>query len=230
MSPRFHSEADHDERYNDPQVLKDRYFDITKYPGPKGRINSSWMFVACPERSDLTHNDGIIIATDGACRNNGMTQARAAIGVYLGPNNPWNRGFVINEARRPTSQRTELIAALEALEIALSIRHRRPQASQAPPLPYRELRLVIIKADSEYLVKGMTRWIYNWRVNGYRNANGARISNEDIFRRLDEAVENLNDADVQVQFRSVDRSLNEEADRLANDALDAAPGTNSGLR
>ena len=79
---------------------------------------------------------------------------------------------------------------------------------------------MVIKADSEYLVKGMTSWIYKWRDNGYEDCRGLSLTNADLFRRLDQAVDDLNGMNVGVQFWHVGRSSNRIADCLANAALD----------
>jgi ribonuclease HI len=39
---------------------------------------------------------------------------------------------------------------------------------------------VTIKADSEYLVNGMTEWILKWEKNGYTNAKGTRVVNREL--------------------------------------------------
>ena len=78
---------------------------------------------------------------------------------------------------------------------------------------------VVIKADSAYLVKGMTEWIFNWRENGYTNAQDFPVFNADLFRSIDQQIIELNNAGVEVLFWHVLRSRNKEADRLANDAF-----------
>ena len=75
-------------------------------------------------------------------------------------------------------------------------------------------------ADSRYLVDAMTDWIFKWEGNGYRNARGERVVNEDLFRRLEQAVDDLSDVRVDVQFWHVRREDNGVADWLANAALD----------
>ena len=80
------------------------------------------------------------------------------------------------------------------------IRQRNYLPQHRPYGPYRRLRRVVVKSDSSYLVSAMTDWIYKWRNNGYINSRGLSVCNEDLFKQLDEAVDSLNDADVQVQF------------------------------
>ena len=82
------------------------------------------------------------------------------------------------------------------------------------------LDTVIIKADSEYLVKGMTEWVVKWRMNGWKTAKGGEVVNRGLFEDLLAKVEELEDAGVTVLFWHVRREFNGEADRLANLALD----------
>ena len=60
------------------------------------------------------HGKAIIIATDGACRNNGYANAQAACGVFFNINSIHNKAFLVHDPR-PTSQRAELRAAIYAL-------------------------------------------------------------------------------------------------------------------
>lgn len=66
----------------------------------------------------------------------------------------------------------------------------------------------------------MTDWIKKWRENDYTNCRGLPVTNADMFRHLNETVNDLNDMDVEVQFWHVRREENREADWLANAALD----------
>ena len=84
----------------------------------------------------------------------------------------------------------------------------------------RKLRRVVIKADSKYLVDGMSDWIFKWQENGFRNAKGQPVANQDLWYELDEIVDELQELDVDVQFWHVPRAKNGAADCLANAALD----------
>ncbi|WP_321573456.1 RNase H family protein, partial [Geminicoccus flavidas] len=47
---------------------------------------------------------------------------------------------------------------------------------------------VELYTDSVYLRDGITRWIHGWKRNGWKTAAKAAVKNEDLWRRLDEAV------------------------------------------
>jgi ribonuclease HI len=65
-----------------------------------------------------------------------------------------------------TNQRTELLAAIMALEA----------------IEPGDKALVI--SDSQYVVKGITEWIKNWVRRGWRNASGNDVANQDLWKRL----------------------------------------------
>ncbi|KAI9859797.1 MAG: hypothetical protein M1813_006514 [Trichoglossum hirsutum] len=179
--------------------------------------DEDWIYVAC-DNSDpcehcgglAAHVDSIIIAVDGACPNNGKAGASAAVGVFVGDRSKYGGSYVLNTAE-PTNQKAELAAGIQGLETALAI--------QIDGIGGRDLGQVIIKADSEYMVKGMTDWIFKWRVNGYKTAKGRPVANASLFRRLEDLVLKLNKLNVEVLFWHVPRELNKDADRLANAGL-----------
>ncbi|CAG9939383.1 unnamed protein product [Clonostachys rosea f. rosea IK726] len=83
----------------------------------------------------------------------------------------------------------------------------------------RPLDTVVIKADSEYLVKGMTEWVFKWETNGYKPANRKPVKNSKLFQELHALIKELNTSNVKVFFWQVPREMNKEADRLANEAF-----------
>ncbi|KAI9774367.1 MAG: hypothetical protein M1840_004261 [Geoglossum simile] len=181
------------------------------------RRDGVWTFVACPvdgpcrNCGKLTpHVDCIIIAVDGACRGNGTVEARATVGVFVGSKSKYNVSFALNTAR-PTNQVAELTAAIFGLQQASVIQSNKVGRS--------ELGNVVIKADSEYLVKGMTDWVFKWEQNGYITAKGKPVTNVSLFKELVRLVTELNERGVEVLFWHVPRERNQEADALANAAF-----------
>ena len=69
-----------------------------------------------------------------------------------------------------TNNRMELLAAISALETLT-----RPSA-------------VTIVTDSAYVKNGMTSWLRGWKANGWKTAAKKPVKNEDLWRRLDDAV------------------------------------------
>jgi ribonuclease HI len=170
--------------------------------------------------------DGIIIAVDGACRDNGRPNARAAYGVYFNTDSKFNRAAYVvyfntdskfNKAglldERPmTNQRAEITAAIEACKLC-------HQLLNTPDL-LQEIKQIVIKSDSAYLVNSMVTHVEKWRLNNYTSSRGRPVVNGDLLRSLDQCVVSLEEEGVNVCFWHVPRTQNQQADKLANAALD----------
>lgn len=155
----------------------------------------------------------IIIATDGACRNNGRAGAVAGCGIYWGRNNMHNKSFQLNDGVRPTSQRAELSAAIHALSKFRNILANGGYKNSGP------IDEIVIKTDSAYVVNSMTDWIVKWRYNGYLNARGLPLCNRDLIEELDDLCDEIDELGVQACFWQVPRSSNMDADELARQAI-----------
>lgn len=74
-----------------------------------------------------------------------------------------------------------------------------------------------IHADSQYVIKGITEWIVNWKRNNWRNAQKKPVENQDLWQELDRLA-----ARHQIKWEWVrghnGNRYNEMADRLAVDA------------
>ncbi|KAA8907881.1 hypothetical protein TRICI_004888 [Trichomonascus ciferrii] len=44
---------------------------------------------------------------------------------------------------------------------------------------------MVLLTDSEYLKNVLCNWLWKWRQNGYRKANGEPVKNSDLILRLD---------------------------------------------
>lgn len=190
--------------------------------------NPLWTFVRCgahrgcvgPVDGSMMHKDQIIIAVDGASVGQGTPNARASSSVFFHRNSLHNCSFLLDEDQTHTTKRAELNAALRALNIAISIRSLNDTPVGFPPGPYCELRRVVIKIPSYYLMKAMTEWIYTWEENGYAASQGVPVANRELFEQLQNAFAELNNRNVQVQFWRVPRVRNRVAQYLANAVLD----------
>jgi ribonuclease HI len=132
----------------------------------------------------------VVIYTDGACSGN---PGPGGWGVVL----RWNGTEKELHGADPqtTNNRMELTAAIEALE-ALN----RPSRVQ-------------LHTDSTYLLNGVTKWIAAWQRNGWRTSAKKPVKNEDLWRRLIEAINGH-----QVSWRWVKGHAGEEGNERA-DAL-----------
>ncbi len=141
--------------------------------------------------------DTVIIFTDGACRGN---PGPGGWGVVLEYKN--SKKELYGGERETTNNRMELTAVIKALE-ALS----------------RSCK-VRISTDSQYVLKGITEWMQNWKMRGWKTAAKKPVKNEDLWRKLDLAVLAHDIEWVWVKGHAGDPG-NEQADKLANLGIDS---------
>ena len=101
------------------------------------------------------------IFTDGACSGNPGPGGWGAVLRYGDHEREMNGGEICT-----TNNRMELKAAIEALKAL------------------RQSASVKIYTDSVYLRDGITKWIENWRVNGWKTANKKAVKNVDLWQEL----------------------------------------------
>ena len=98
-----------------------------------------------------------------------------------------------------TNNRMELTAAVQALRAL-------PERSH-----------VTLVTDSEYLKKGITEWLPNWRARNWRR-KGGKLANVDLWKALDQIL-----AQHEVEWRWVkahaSSRYNNLVDQLARDAM-----------
>lgn len=139
---------------------------------------------------------GVQIWTDGACRGNPGPGGWGAI-LRFGDTEKEIYGAEV----QTTNNRMELLAAINALE-ALKRRCA-----------------VVLTSDSEYLRRGITEWIVNWKQRGWMTANRKPVLNRDLWERLD-AVASRHDVEWRWIRGHSGHPENERADALANRAID----------
>jgi len=136
------------------------------------------------------------IYTDGACRGN---PGPGGWGVLLLSNG--TRKELCGGDVATTNNRMELMAAIQSL----SALNRRCS--------------VILYTDSEYVCRGISEWLVNWKKRGWKTANRKPIKNEDLWRELD-ALAVQHDIDWRWVKGHAGNAGNERADQLANDGLE----------
>ena len=138
----------------------------------------------------------VTIYTDGACRGNPGPGGWGATLSYGGKVRDLKGG-----ERETTNNRMELTAAIRALD-ALN----------------RSCE-VDLYTDSEYLRKGITEWLENWKRRNWKTAAKKPVKNIDLWQELDSAVARHDITWHWVKGHSGDPG-NERADELANEAID----------
>src|SRR5690606_23555454 len=132
------------------------------------------------------------VYADGACKGN---PGPGGWGVLL-QCGPHTKGLYGGEPST-TNNRMELTAVIRALEAL-----KRPS-------------VVRIHTDSQYVQKGITEWMPQWKRRGWRTASKAPVKNEDLWRRLEEVAAPHRIEWIWVRGHAGHEG-NERADRLAN--------------
>ncbi len=148
----------------------------------------------------------IIIYTDGSSRGN------------PGPGG-W-AGIVIDDKKvkeiggredHTTNNRMELTGAIRTLE----------------SVDEKDLE---IYTDSEYVMKGMTEWVHNWQIKGWRTAAKKAVLNQDLWQELLRVSEDKNINWKYVAGHSGDK-MNDRCDEIATSFADGlAPSLYDGPR
>ncbi|MGB8601271.1 MAG: ribonuclease HI [Rhizomicrobium sp.] len=105
------------------------------------------------------------IFTDGACSGNPGPGGWAAI-LRAGP----HEKEISGGDKATTNNRMELMAAIEAFK-----------ALKGPCD-------VTIHTDSRYVLDGATKWMKNWKRNGWKTADKKPVKNDDLWQALEIAA------------------------------------------
>jgi ribonuclease HI len=119
----------------------------------------------------------IHIYTDGGCSGNPGPGGWAYVILRIEAGKPELIEEKCGGSRDTTNNRMELSAALLALERALELDLG---ASR-----------VTLHTDSQYVQKGMTEWLENWKRKNWRTSAKEPVKNQDLWQRLDVAASAL---------------------------------------
>ena len=134
----------------------------------------------------------VALYTDGACKGN---PGAGGWGVVLEYGE--HRKELFGGDVETTNNRMELMAAIAGLSALKS-------------------RCVVdLYTDSVYVKDGITKWLSNWKSNGWRTAAKKPVANQDLWKQLDQAVSNHEVNWHWVKGHAGDPG-NERADYLAN--------------
>ena len=135
------------------------------------------------------------IFTDGACSGN------PGVGGY---------GILLRSGERErelsgcepvtTNNRMELTAVIKALEAL-----KRPCK-------------VTVVTDSNYVVQGMTTWIYQWLKNKWKNSQKQQVANKDLWENLLH-LSGIHDIQLMWIKGHNEHAENERCDKLAKGAI-----------
>lgn len=146
--------------------------------------------------SDDSPMTAVEIYTDGACRGNPGPGGWGVVLMF----GAHERELFGGEGET-TNNRMELTAAIRSL---CALKHRCN---------------VTLFTDSEYVRRGISEWLVNWKQRGWKTASRKPVKNEDLWRALDD-VARQHDIDWRWVKGHAGNPGNERADQLANRGLE----------
>jgi ribonuclease HI len=135
------------------------------------------------------------IFTDGACSGNPGPGGWGAVLRAGGHEKEMSGG-----EKATTNNRMEMMAVIRSL------------AALTKPSS------VILHTDSRYVLDGATKWIKNWKKNGWKTADKKPVKNDDLWRLLEAEAERHDIKWVWVRGHD-GHAENERADALARGAI-----------
>jgi ribonuclease HI len=164
-------------------------------------------FVIRKNTKPLSNNKPINIYTDGACTNNGKTDARAGFGIWFGEND--DRNTSESFTGQQTNNRAELLAIIKALTI---VREEIEKGQK-----------INIYTDSTYSIRCCTTYGERMSKKGWQN-KGTDIPNRELVEvsyNFCKKYSNVDFIHVAAHTGLTDKHSigNDHADRLANLAI-----------
>lgn len=135
------------------------------------------------------------IYTDGACSGNPGAGGWWAILVYGDKEKELSGG-----EKETTNNRMELMAVIAALE------------------KLKEPCKVDVYSDSNYVLKGISEWLPDWKKRGWKTADKKPVKNVEYWQRLEQAASNHDIKWHWVKGHN-GHEMNERADALARGAI-----------
>jgi len=138
----------------------------------------------------------IYIYTDGACRGNPGPGGWGALLKYENHIKEIKGGSLLT-----TNNIMELTAVIESLNL-LKFKSK-----------------VVLTTDSAYVKNGITTWIHNWKLKGWKTASKKPVKNKELWMKLD-ALSSKHDILWKWVKGHSGNPDNDRADFLANQGID----------
>ena len=142
------------------------------------------------------NSDSIAIeaATDGACSGNPGPGGWGGL-IIFEDNSELEIG---GSEQNTTNNRMELTAAIKTLEKLKT---------------YKLKENFKLRTDSKYVIEGYTKWIINWKRNGWKTSSGKSVQNLDLWQKIDQL--RINGLEMEyVKGHSGDKQ-NDRVDKIA---------------
>ena len=141
------------------------------------------------------------IFTDGACRGNPGPGGWGVLLRYDGRDKT-----LYGAEENTTNNRMELMAAIQALA------HLTRSCD------------IIVTTDSQYVRKGITEWLAQWKLRGWRTASKQPVKNQDLWEKLDAEIQRHPPIEWRWVKGHSGHAENDLVDSLANQAIDIMLG------
>ena len=112
-------------------------------------------------------NLAIEAATDGACSGNPGPGGWGGLIMF----DDKSEIEIGGSEKNTTNNRMELTAAIKTLEKLKN---------------YQISKNFKLRTDSKYLIEGYTKWIVNWKKNGWKTSAGKPVQNIDLWQKIDQ--------------------------------------------
>ena len=142
------------------------------------------------------NSDSIAIeaASDGACSGNPGPGGWGGLIIF----DDKSELEIGGSEQNTTNNRMELTAAIKTLEKLKTLKLKKNFK---------------LRTDSKYVIEGYTKWIINWKRNGWRTSSGKSVQNLDLWKKIDQL--RINDLVMEyVKGHSGDKQ-NDRVDKIA---------------
>jgi len=106
-------------------------------------------------------------ATDGACSGNPGPGGWGGLIIF----DDKSELEIGGSEQNTTNNRMELTAAIKTLEKLKT---------------YKIKENFKLRTDSKYVIEGYTKWITNWKRNGWKTSSGKSVQNLDLWQKIDQ--------------------------------------------
>ena len=106
-------------------------------------------------------------ATDGACSGNPGPGGWGGLIIF----DDKSELEIGGSEQNTTNNRMELTAAIKTLEKLKA---------------YKLKENFKLRTDSKYVIEGYTKWIINWKRNGWKTSSGKSVQNLDLWQKIDQ--------------------------------------------
>jgi ribonuclease HI len=144
----------------------------------------------------------IVIYTDGGCSGNPGPGGWGTVILYNGKEICLSGG-----EKNTTNNRMELMAAITALEQV----NNNEEWKNAD---------VSVYSDSQYVKNGITTWIKNWKIKGWKTAEKKPVKNQDLWVKLDSLASSIPSLEWKWVKGHAGIKYNEMCDTLAGQEIE----------